>query len=136
MLLDDWILKQFKPFFTVVQRSVIETTSMTRILFKKKILEMTFQEIIQSEKPVLIDFFAEWCGPCKMLAPVLKDVKNTLGEKVQIVKIDVDKNQTLAGQYQIRSVPTLMIAKKGKILWKESGMLTKGQLVQLLEQYA
>ena len=97
---------------------------------------MTFQEIIQSEKPVLIDFFAEWCGPCKMLAPVLKDVKNTLGERVQIVKIDVDKNQTLAGQYQIRSVPTLMIAKKGKILWKESGMLTKGQLVQLLEQYA
>ncbi len=95
----------------------------------------TFQEIIHSNKPVLVDFAAEWCGPCKMMKPILKDLKNQLGENVTIITVDVDKNQAAANQYNIRSVPTLMIFKNGQSVWRQSGVLQASQLVSIIKQY-
>lgn len=91
-----------------------------------------FNELIQSEIPVLVDFFAEWCGPCKTLAPILEEVKQELGEAVKIIKIDVDKNQALASTFQVRGVPTLMIYKNGQQKWRQSGVLSKNDLVSLI----
>lgn len=82
-----------------------------------------FDDLITSNIPVLVDFYAEWCGPCKMMKPILEDVKAMKGEKVRVVKVDVDKHQELAAYYQIQSVPTLMIFKDGKQLWRQSGVL-------------
>jgi len=96
---------------------------------------MTFNQIIQSEKPVLVDFFAEWCGPCKMMAPVLKEVKESIGDAGTIVKVDVDKNPQAAGQYQIQGVPTLILFKKGKVLWRQSGALPKNKLLEVINQF-
>ena len=93
-------------------------------------MSTSFENIIQSEKPVLIDFFATWCGPCKMLAPVLKEVKDSLGERITIIKIDVDKNQQLASKYQVRRVPTMILFQKGKQLWRQSGVLTKEDIIK------
>lgn len=95
---------------------------------------MTFQEIIHQDKPVLVDFFATWCGPCKMQAPILEEVKQRLGEQVSIIKIDVDQNQAAAAQYQIRSVPTLILFKKGQIIWKQAGVFQANQLEQLIKE--
>ncbi|MDP5104723.1 MAG: thioredoxin [Polaribacter sp.] len=92
-----------------------------------------FSEIINQEKPVLVDFFADWCGPCKMMSPILKEVKDLLGDKVSIIKIDVDKNQALAAKYQVRGVPTLIIYKSGKQVWKQSGVVPKNDLVSILK---
>lgn len=93
----------------------------------------TFQDIINSEKPVLVDFFATWCGPCQMLSPILKKVKDFLGEDVSIIKIDVDKNQALAAQYQVRGVPTMILFQKGQTLWRQSGVLSKQQIIQAIQ---
>lgn len=93
----------------------------------------TFQDIINSEKPVLVDFFATWCGPCQMLSPILKEVKDFLGEDVSIIKIDVDKNQALAAQYQVRGVPTMILFQKGQTLWRQSGVLSKQQIIQAIQ---
>lgn len=98
-------------------------------------MKSSFSEIINDEKPVLVDFFADWCGPCKMLAPILKDAKAELGDMVKIVKIDVDKNQPLAEKYQVRGVPTLILFKKGQQLWRQSGVLQKHELVQLVKSH-
>lgn len=92
-----------------------------------------FTDIINSQKPVLVDFFATWCGPCKMLAPILKEVKDELGENISIIKIDVDKNQPLAAQYQVRGVPTMMLFQNGKQLWRQSGVLSKQEIVKIIQ---
>jgi thioredoxin 1 len=91
-----------------------------------------FNQIIQSDKPVLVDFFATWCGPCQMLAPILKDVKTNLGERISIIKIDVDKNQAVAAQYQVRGVPTMILFQNGKQLWRQSGVLSKEDLIKVI----
>ncbi|AQS94235.1 thioredoxin [Polaribacter sp. BM10] len=95
-----------------------------------------FSEIIHQEKPVLVDFFAEWCGPCKMMSPILKQVKDVLGDKVSIIKINVDKNQSLASKYQVRGVPTFMVFKEGKQLWRQSGVLQTKELVEIIKRFS
>lgn len=94
-----------------------------------------FATLINSEQLTLIDFSAEWCGPCKMLAPILKQVKDEMGDDLKIVKIDVDKNQSLANTYQVRGVPTLIFFKNGEQLWRKSGVLQKAELVQLAKSF-
>ena len=91
-----------------------------------------FNNIINSENPVLVDFFATWCGPCQMLSPVLKQVKANLGERITIIKIDVDKNQELASKFQVRGVPTMMLFKEGKQLWRQSGVLSKEEIIRII----
>lgn len=93
-----------------------------------------FSTLIQSDKPVLIDFFATWCGPCKMLAPILKEVKDELGDSVSILKIDVDKNQPLAIQYQVKGVPTMLLFRNGKQLWRQSGVLSKEEIIRIIRE--
>ena len=96
---------------------------------------MTFNEIIQSDKPVLVDFSAEWCGPCKMMAPILKDVKLEIGDAATIIKVDVDKNPQAASEYQIQGVPTLILFKNGKPLWRQSGVVPKAGLVDVIKKF-
>jgi thioredoxin 1 len=95
-------------------------------------MNSNFSTIINSEKPVLIDFFATWCGPCQTLGPILKQVKEALGERISIIKIDVDKNQPMASQYQVRGVPTMMLFQNGKQLWRQSGVLSKEEIIQTI----
>jgi thioredoxin 1 len=97
-------------------------------------MAQTFQDIINSDKPVLVDFFAEWCGPCKMMAPILKQVKDELRDAVTIIKVDVDKNQQVAYDFQVQGVPTLIIFQNGKVKWRQSGVVPAGKLKQVLGQ--
>lgn len=91
-----------------------------------------FDNIIASDKPVLVDFFATWCGPCQTLVPILKEVKDHLGDKISIIKIDVDKNPQIATRFQVRGVPTLMLYQNGKQLWRQSGVLSKNDLLKVI----
>ncbi len=94
-----------------------------------------FSSIINQDKPVLVDFFAEWCGPCKAMSHVLKEVKDSFGDVASVIKIDVDKNQELASQLQVRGVPTLILYKKGKQLWRQSGVVQKNELISLIQSH-
>ncbi|MDH5412829.1 MAG: thioredoxin [Flavobacteriaceae bacterium] len=92
----------------------------------------TFSDIIAQDAMVLVDFSAEWCGPCKMMAPILKELKQQLKDEIKIIKIDVDKNPVLAAKYQVRGVPTLMIFKDGKQVWRQSGVIQAYQLLKIV----
>lgn len=96
----------------------------------------TFGEIIRSSKPVLVDFFAEWCGPCKMMPPILKEVKQNMGDAVTILKVDVDKNPDTARSLNIQGVPTLIIFQNGEVKWRQSGVVNARQLQQVLKQFS
>ena len=100
---------------------------------KPENMKSSFKRIISSKTPVLVDFFADWCGPCKTLAPILKDVKEELGDAVKIVKIDVDKNQSIAAKYNVRGVPTMLLFKDGKQVWRQSGVIQKKDIVQIIQ---
>ncbi|GAB3919009.1 thioredoxin [Mucilaginibacter boryungensis] len=95
----------------------------------------TFADLIKSDKPVLIDFSAEWCGPCKMMAPILKQLKDMAGEDVRIIKVDVDKNPAAASAYNVQGVPTLILFKDEQIKWRQSGVVQAAQLKQIVDQY-
>lgn len=98
-------------------------------------MKSKFSEIINDDKPVLVDFFATWCGPCKTLGPILDTVKAELGDAIKIIKIDVDKNQPLAAEYQVRGVPTMILFRDGKQLWRQSGVLQKHELVSVIKSH-
>jgi thioredoxin 1 len=94
-----------------------------------------FNVLINGEKPVLVDFSAEWCGPCKALAPILSEVSREINGKAKIIKVDIDRNQQAANHYGIRSVPTLLLFKQGRILWKQSGLIQAKDLLKVISQY-
>jgi thioredoxin 1 len=98
-------------------------------------MDNQFTQLINSSKPTLVDFFAEWCGPCKMMKPILVDLKNRVGEEAIIIKIDVDRNPQLAQQFQIQGVPTLAVFKEGKMVWRQSGVMQAHQLEQVLKPF-
>ncbi|HEY9044606.1 MAG TPA: thioredoxin [Ohtaekwangia sp.] len=95
-----------------------------------------FAELINSDRPTFVDFSAEWCGPCKMMAPILDELKSKVGDKARIIKIDVDRNPQAASAYQVQSVPTLILFKKGNIVWRQSGVVPTEYLKQVIEQHA
>lgn len=96
---------------------------------------MTFNELIQSDKPVLVDFSAEWCGPCKMMAPILKEVKLEIGDAASIIKVDVDVSPQAVQAYNVQGVPTLILFKQGKVLWRQSGVVPKNNLVSIIKKH-
>jgi thioredoxin 1 len=97
--------------------------------------KISFNDLIQSETPVLVDFSAEWCGPCKMLAPMLVDLKKRIGDGAKIIKIDVDKNTALSQNFNVRSVPTLIVFQNGELKWRQSGVLSAAQLEIVLKSF-
>lgn len=121
------IIKQI-AIFALSKRGLIFTKR------KEKIMEK-FEDLIQSQSPVLVDFFAEWCGPCKAMKPILEDLKQQIGEKARIVKIDVDTHEDLAVKYRIQAVPTFILFKTGEAVWRHSGMIQGSELKGVIEQY-
>ena len=98
-------------------------------------MKASFSRIIQGETPVLVDFYADWCAPCKMLSPVLKEVKQSLGDQLKIIKIDVDKNSAIASRFQVRGVPTMILFKEGRAVWRQSGVLPKPALLEAVRAH-
>jgi thioredoxin 1 len=95
----------------------------------------SFSEMIKSSTPTLVDFYATWCGPCKTMSPILEDFKSKIGDKTKVVKIDVDKNQAAASKFQVRGVPTLILFKDGEIKWRQSGVVSTSNLLQVVQPY-
>ena len=95
----------------------------------------TFRDVINGDKPVLVDFTAEWCGPCKMMKPILQELHQNMGDAVRILKLDVDKNREVASAFEISSVPTLILFKKSKIIWRQSGVIQARQLAQVIQPH-
>lgn len=96
---------------------------------------MTFNELIKTNKPVLVDFFATWCGPCKAMTPILEAVKLQIGNSITVVKVDVDKNTAAAAEYEVKGVPTLILFKEGKVVWRQSGVVQKESLVGIIRKF-
>ena len=96
---------------------------------------MTFNEMIQSDKPVLVDFFAEWCGPCKMMKPILEELHQKMGDDIRIIKVDIDKSPAASSVYNVTSVPTLMLFQKGNILWRQPGVVPASSLQKIINQF-
>ncbi|GGE32313.1 MULTISPECIES: thioredoxin [Sphingobacterium] len=96
----------------------------------------SFNEILQKNSLVLIDFSAAWCGPCQMLAPILKEVKDEMGDKLSIIKIDIDKNQTVANKFHVQGVPTLILYKDGNQVWRQSGLQPKHELIKIINSFS
>ncbi len=97
--------------------------------------KISFKELIAGETPVLIDFYADWCGPCRAMTPIIKEVADEVGDKVKVIKIDVDKNQDLSNKLNIRGIPTFMVFKNGEAVWRASGMQSAHQLLQIIRKY-
>lgn len=119
-------------------RDIYHTGSIIKslLLLKRPFMaKKSYYDIVNNEKPTLVDFYATWCGPCKMMTPVLKDLSKAVKGKAKILKIDIDKNQRLAKKLDVKSVPTLMIYQKGKVVWRRSGAMTKAQLNKQLQKY-
>ncbi|MDO4171469.1 MAG: thioredoxin [Prevotellaceae bacterium] len=95
----------------------------------------TFKDVISADQLVLVDFFATWCQPCKMMHPILEQVKDVLGDRVRIIKVDVDKYGVTASRYQVQSVPTLMLFRQGEVLWRTSGMISKAELLSTIDPF-
>lgn len=95
-------------------------------------MDAPFEMLINSEKPTLVDFYADWCGPCQMFGPILKEVKDALGDRVTVIKINVDGNTDVASHYRIKGVPTMMLFQNGKQLWRQSGVLSKNEIMQVI----
>ncbi len=94
-----------------------------------------FSDLINGDKPILVDFSAQWCAPCRMMPPILKQIKEHFGEKIRIITVDVDRNPVVSQRYNIRSVPTLILFRKGQILWQQSGVVPANQLIPVLSYY-
>jgi thioredoxin 1 len=94
---------------------------------------MSFSDVINGETPVLVDFFAEWCAPCKMMAPILQDLKSAMGDRLTVIKVDTDRNPQVAAKYQIRGVPTMILFHQGNILWQQAGVVPLHQLKSIIE---
>ena len=103
------------------------------MICKTKSME-SFSELIQSEKPVLVDFFATWCGPCKAMEPIVKEVAKTLGEQVRVVKVDIDRQRQLASRYNVSAVPTFMLFRNGRAVWHHPGMIDKSSLLKVVQE--
>lgn len=98
--------------------------------------KQTFNEIIQGDKPVLVDFYADWCGPCKMMAPVIKQFALEMGDRIRVLKVDVDRNAAVAANYRIQGVPTLMLFRNGNVLWRQAGVVSGSVLKQVIERFS
>lgn len=99
-------------------------------------MENNFNDLINSDKPTLVDFFANWCGPCRMMTPIIEDTKNEVGDSANILKVDVDTNKEIAIKYGIRSIPTLIIFKNGEVVWRQTGVAQKNILVEKLSEFS